>query len=277
MSRTTPTRDAVGGCLLSTAEQALWPQLLGPDVHCLLLSGSYARGWEHLHSDVDVIVIGTPPPHADDEEPGGEAGSVVHRVRYLDGKRWDIEYYTIQFVEHLCEAIQGAAALARQGADPSVRLSPFELGSALRLHGAVGLSGRRRAEAYQKRLQAVGIGHVVTRIAVDNCDAALDDTLGLLEAGDTHTAVLAASAAVGHAVDALLASYDELWPGSKWRYRKYLSLLERRPEANLALDAEACWRLLTLADLHARQAEDWVRHAVTICQNVLFEVMETAL
>jgi hypothetical protein len=262
------------GLLLSRAEEALYTQLAGTASHCLLLSGSYARGWEHSHSDVDVIVIGTPPKGT---EPPGETGEqgVVRRLHYLDGRRWEIEYYSPGFVERLIELVRDAAKAAGEGDDCASWLGSYELGRVLRLLGAVALSGEDQAEAYRNRLREAGVAYVVTRIAVDNCDAALDDALGLLASGDNQAAVLAASAAVGHAIDACLTSHDELSPGVKWRYRKYVSLRERHPDAALALDAEEAWRLLTLADLDPDRADDWVRNAVARCQKVLFDVMET--
>ncbi|MEU6404725.1 nucleotidyltransferase domain-containing protein [Streptomyces sp. NPDC046985] len=272
---TASTVEPDRGLRLSSAEQTLCTELLTAEPHCLLLSGSYARGWEHSHSDVDVIVIGTPPQSADPQAET-EDEDVVRRVHYVDGRRWEIEYYSLGFTERLIELVRGAAKAADEGHDSASWLGSYELGRALRLLGAVALSGEEHADALRHRLRAAGVAHVVARVAVDTCDAALDDALGLLASGDTHAAVLAASAAVGHAIDACLASHDELWPGAKWRYRKYLSLVERRPDTALALDAEEAWRLLTLADLDPDQADDWVRRAVARCQNLLFDAMETA-
>lgn len=258
---------------LTTGERALCGRLLGPDGTCLLLSGSYARGWQHSHSDVDLIVIGVPPLRAD-EPPGTEADAVTLRVCYLDGKRWEVEYYSSRFVEQLIEAIGIAAEAADCGTDPMRVIGSYELGRALRLHGGVALSGESQAQTVQEQIHAAGLARLVTRIAVDSCDAALDDALGLLAGGDVRAAVLAASSAVGHAVDAFLASHGELWPGVKWRYRKYMAMLEAQPEAGLTLDADACWRLLTLADFDPEKSERWVYHAVAHCQNVLFYLTE---
>ena len=272
----TPTcAKADRGLLLSSTEQALCTRLLSTSPHCLLLSGSYARGWEHSHSDVDMIVIGTPPQST---EPQGtvEDEGVVRRLHYLDGRRWEIEYYSLEFVERLIELVRAATKAADEGHDSASWLGSYELGRALRLLGAVALSGEDHADALRHRLREAGVAHVITRIAMDNCDAALDDALGLLASGDTHAAVLAASAAVGHAIDACLASHDELWPGAKWRYRQYMSLIERHPDAAVGLDAREVWRLLTHADLDPDQADDWVRYAVSRCQNLLFDAMETA-
>lgn len=71
---------------LTDGEKALCERLLGPAGTCLLLSGSYARGWQHSHSDVDVIVIDFSHPPSTDEQPDGKADGVTLHVSYIDGK-----------------------------------------------------------------------------------------------------------------------------------------------------------------------------------------------
>ncbi|HUN36806.1 MAG TPA: nucleotidyltransferase domain-containing protein [Trebonia sp.] len=254
------------------AELAFCDELTGSGACCTLLSGSYARGWEHQHSDVDVIVIGQAPEAMrtpDDRE-------VLRHLRYIDGKRWEIEYYQPGFIARLANAVSEERAAMAKGGDPLSVLGAYRLSRALRLHDGVPLSGPELAESCKRQLSAAGLAEVVTGLAVHECDAAVDDALGLLAAGDLQSAVLAAAVALGYAIDACLAWHGQLTPGAKWRYRKYLLLTEREKPGELPMTAEKCWRLLTLADLETSNADAWVHDIVGKCQQVIFEVTEKA-
>ncbi|MFD3686491.1 hypothetical protein ACFWTE_16920 [Nocardiopsis sp. NPDC058631] len=253
--------------LLSRADLALCREIAGTDARYALLSGSYARGWEHTHSDVDVVVGGPGPGNPDGT--GAE-----RRLRYVDGRRWEVEYYPPAFVDRLAASVERAVAAVERGAEPLSVIGSYELSRALRLHNGIALFGADRAEHHRARMRDAGLERVALQLAVDHCDEGLDDALGLLAAGDLHSSVQAAAAALGHAVDAFLADHGELIPGAKWRYRKYLALAGSLPAEELPLDPRSCWRWLTLADLDMSAPGPWVERAVAQCQSILFDIAE---
>lgn len=257
---------------LSPVDYKFCASIVGADAECVMLSGSYARGWEHLHSDVDVIVIGD----------GTHDGQIVRRVHYLDGRQWEVEFFPPAFVDALIGKVAQDMRMLGKVADHST-LDSYELGKALKLGAGVPLSGADSATSYQLRLRAAGLGQVVAQLAAARSDAAIDDALGLLATGDTRSAVLAAVTALEGAIDACLAHHGELTPGAKWRYRKYQALAARMPGDALVMDAQSCWNWLTAAEIGSVGMERWVRNAVNVCQGLIFgattaaaQVLDTA-
>ncbi|MFI0450661.1 nucleotidyltransferase domain-containing protein [Actinomadura sp. 6N118] len=251
------------------AELEFLSRLADNESRAVLLAGSYARGWEHSHSDIDVsIVLGAPSVDT------ATITEVRHRLVYHNGKRWDIEYWPNGFVELLASAVARANASVEAGIDPTSILGGYEVGRALRLYDSVALTGAEYAADCKALLHRAGLGRLVVGTAVEAAEAALDAALGLGSYGDIRTATLAVAGALEHSVDAYAAAHGVVTPGSKWRFRRYESVARMVCAGELPMEVETCWRWLSLADLDGATADQWINDATEACQILLSAVSE---
>jgi hypothetical protein len=237
------------------------------DAACVFASGSLVAGWGHATSDVDLYVVTAAPapvtPTATFKLGLSSRPLPVVAAFGPDGMRYDIEYWTTGQVDELLSAVQDAgdrdhAAVVQPGR--------ADIDWFFRLSIGVAIAGEEWLREAQRKLADSALAVILAGQEFEKADGFVDDALGLSEVGDQESAVLAARAALGHAVDGYLFALGSFCPGVKWRYRKVIAL----PAS--ALPAEKYWRLETMRDLDPDNVRPWVEQVAETCQELMMEV-----
>jgi hypothetical protein len=237
------------------------------DTVCVFVSGSLVAGWGHMTSDVDLYVVTTTPAAIIPTTTTNLSLSVQPLPVVIEyaprGVRYDIEYWTVAQVDELLAAVNDPGdkdyrVMARPGYD--------DIDCFYRLSIGVALTGDAWLRAAKERLGKSALPAILARVEFDEADNFVDDAVGLLQAGDQQSALLAARMALGHAVDGYLFGRGSLSPAAKWRYRKLAEL----PGA--ALTPEIFWSLETMRDLDPNNVRPWVERVLGTCQSLMMEV-----
>lgn len=237
---------------------------LPSDTIAVFLTGSIVRGWGNATSDLDVHVVvkGQPASTA------GEASYVALEPNYLqsertfvDGRRWDIEYWSLDQVDQLLHKVSWAAY---EGLDPLwSTLTVPELSLLERLPYALAADDGSWLAATQQRLSDSAHAVILSGISLRESDGFVEDAAGCLAAGDIHSAVLAAQLAFGHAVDALQAVHGQF--GSKWpKWRARRMRLVNSP----VLSFDQYWSTATMASFDEENPRAWVEETLATCQRI---------
>lgn len=237
------------------------------DTMCVFASGSLVAGWGHAASDVDLYVVTTAPAPvapATVLDLGLSSRPLPVVVAFgPDGVPYDVEYWTTAQVDELLSAVRDTGD---QGHALESRLSYADTDWFFRLSIAVAITGHDWLEAAKRRLAESALPTILAGREFYEADGFIEDALGLADVGDQESAVLAARAALGHAVDGYLFARGSFCPGVKWRYRKLAAL----PDSAMPLDAY--WRLETMRDLDPGTVRPWVENVVQACQALMLEV-----
>jgi hypothetical protein len=251
------------GCIPTLTTAGLMPE--GPIA--VYVGGSAARGWDNASSDVDIYIV-TEEKRAvavSQQLVMLEGGSVPVEVLHVDGRRWDVEYWQPHQILQLMDKVSWQRFDTDRPAPESFLYTELEFMQ--RLPRAVALMGEEwltqiRAEFAASALRAM----MITR-SLDYLDILTEDALGQLEAGDTHSAVLAAKLAIGAATDAVLAGQGEFGGSPKWRARR----MEAASPALLSF-AEF-WDFETMRHYDAAQPQRWVERVLRKCQFISQELI----
>jgi hypothetical protein len=237
------------------------------DAVCVFVSGSLVAGWGHASSDVDLYVVTSTPapmtPTASFELGLTEQPIPVVAAFGPDGMRYDVEYWTTTQVDELLTAVDRRDDRNHALAMPVTR---DDIDCFFRLDIGVAITGEEWLRAAKERLGRSALPVILAGQEFHEADGFVEDALGLVEVGDQESAVLAARAALDHAVDGYLFAHRSFSPGVKWRYRKLAGL----PAG--ALSAEAYWRLATMRELDPADVRPWVERVAELCQSLMMEV-----
>lgn len=229
---------------------------------CVYLSGSFASGMAHAASDFDIFVVTKQPFTPDDPTGIGHSSVKPHEypivIRELAEGRCDIEYW-------LEDQVKGMIEMFAPG-NSTLGFTIEDVDFLYRLSIARPLSSPGWLACRQDALAASEFASMVAQRSFGTADSLFEDALGMLEAGDTYSAVLAAHEGFGRAVDGLLAIHRQYSPRRKWRAQK---LKLAQPEL---LSLEEFWRLETMRDLHPDQPTDWVREVIERSRELMMEV-----
>ncbi|MFF5970036.1 hypothetical protein ACFY7C_00770 [Streptomyces sp. NPDC012769] len=235
--------------------------------HCVYLSGSLVRGWGNALSDVDVYVI----TDEDWSSPTAELGHVALEpdtlpveIRYVDGRRWDIEYWRETQIDQVLAKVDWSVLDGSKAAGN--RLSSDELYFLERLSYAAAVSGDDWLRERKEQLDKSAMRSVLVARSLNNADTYTQDVIGQLEAGDVESAVLSTKIAFGHAVDALVAAAGEYGLNPKWRARRF------RAAAPGLLTFEEYWSVENMHRYDPSDPRAWVEEALEICQRISLEV-----
>jgi Nucleotidyltransferase domain len=250
------------GCVDRLARAGLWPA----DARSVFCVGSLARGWSNPNSDCDLCVVGDEPfDHADlvAEPVSLRPDFVGTAVLHVDGRRWEIKYWTVSQVEQMLAKVSEESFSAGRS---STLTAPEEL-LLERLLTAYPIDGESWLVDQRKRVEESCFReHVVTR-SLNKADGAVEDALGCLRAGDLYSAVLAAQLAFAWMVDAVLENAGCFGSRTrKWRARRMLDA------APTALPFAEYWAMETMADLDRENPEPWVRAVVAWCKKTAMEI-----
>jgi hypothetical protein len=233
---------------------------------CIFVSGSLVLGWGHATSDVDLFVITVEPragevtevQHDVDVEPAG----VPVLIRFVDNRRWDIEFWLDTQVRQLiarCTDVPADRAHA-------VHLTNHEVQLLYRLRSGVALSGPDWLAETQALLARSKLNMLQVERSLYLADACLDDAAGALKSGDLPTAVLAIREGFDHVVDALTIGAGRVTPGRKWRARNFR---QARPAA---LGWDEYWSRQTMRDYDPGNPGAWVREMLDRCRELILQI-----
>lgn len=237
---------------------------LPADTVGVFASGSMVRGWGNSTSDLDVHVVTEELRKSSIGETGHvalEPGTLQYELAFVDGRRWDIEYWTAQQVDQLLAKVSWAAYDSPDS--PWSTLGRSELGMLERLPYAAAADDGSWLAATQQRLRDSAHKVVLVGISLRESDGLIEDAAGALEAGDVHSAVIAARLAFNHAVDAFQASagqFGSLWP--KWRARRMILI------DSPVLPFEKYWATETMASFDQQHPRAWVEQTIGLCQAI---------
>lgn len=234
------------------------------DTVAVFLTGSIVRGWGNPTSDLDVHVVVRDQPIST----AGEASSVALEPNYLqsertfvDGLRWDIEYWSLKQVDQLLHKVSWEAY---EGPTPLwSTLTVPELSMLERMPYALAADDGSWLAMTQQRLRDSAHAVILCGISLRKSDGFVEDAAGCLAAGDIQSATLAAQLAFGHVVDALQATHGQFgssWP--KWRARRMM--LVNSP----ALSFEQYWSTTTMASFNEKDPQSWVKATLDTCQRI---------
>jgi hypothetical protein len=237
------------------------------DAVCVFASGSLMAGWGHAASDVDLYVV-TAVAASVTPTVTLELGLSPQAVPIVaafgpDEVRYDVEYWTTAQADQLL-------SVAEKQPDPdhalNVPLSRGDIDWFFRLSIGVAITGQDWLRAAKRRLAGSALPVILAGREFYQVDAYIEDALGMVEAGDQESAVLAARMALGHVVDGYLFAQGSFSPAAKWRYRKLLAL----PAS--VLPPQEYWRLETMRDLDPGDVRPWVERVAEVAQALMLEV-----
>jgi len=239
-------------------------ELLPVNVLAVMLVGSRARGWDNDKSDFDIYVvtdrIWTSDSSASRSIPLNPP-VIGSETFYTSDERWEVTYWQDAQVGQILSKVSWAE-FGREQAAGQV-LSVGEEIFLDRLPHCRVLVGPAWVEARRTELATSAFRSFVVARSLSAADDSTEDALGLLEAGQLESSVLAARKALGHIVDALLEQCGEYGSHSpKWRPQRFGA-------ANPAgFTFAEYWRLETMQDLDPDDPGRWVREVLTLCQDL---------
>ena len=225
--------------------------LLPGDSLCVLAAGSLIRGWGNASSDLDLYVITDKlwtGDHIDNPSVHVRAGAVPSASFFARGLRLDVEYWQEELIVGLIQRVSWAQY--DSGAMTDVSLSRTEIDVLERLTYGVPLLGSDWLSAQRAAVKNSALTVYLVRHRLNMADIFVEDARGQLASGDVECAVLSARAALGHSVDALLASAGEIGHATKWRPRRFRAVQQD------ILSFDEYWRLETMATYDPRRPAD---------------------
>lgn len=243
-------------------------ELLPDSAESIFLSGSIVRGWGNKTSDLDVAIVSNDHWKSSIDEYEHvplEPNTLPAEQTFVDGRRWDLEYWTAGQVAQILAKVSAEEFADEQGNWRS--LSFHEIALLERLPYAVAADDGAWLHRTQTWLDSSAHRSVLAARSLRNADGCTEDAAGQLAAGDLDSAVLSAQLALQHAVDGLTASLGQvgsLWP--KWRARRM------RLVRTDVLSYEEFWALTTLRDYTPQEAPAWVERVLGVCRRISMAV-----
>jgi hypothetical protein len=252
-----------GDCLAALAEQRLLP----PDRQATYLSGVDGPADP---VEATVVVAGS---HRDQLAglvgPGaGRAGRWPgpRRSCYRADRRWDVDFWVDDEVDRLLRAVSWQAL--ESGRSVGMTLHRYELEFVQRLGTARVVEGPDWVHRRQQDFAGSAIRTMLTTQLLMALDRERERAGRLLAAGDPEGAVLAARAAVGTAVDAVLATRGTVVAEPARRVARLRQLGPPAAGPGFAPDPPAApdyWELETMRDLDPAAPAGWVSAALSFC------------
>jgi hypothetical protein len=175
-------------------------------------SGSLVEGYGNPRSDVDVYVIGAPAPTGRDVVVKDDHAIDIHFWR---GRRIDFEYWDLERVQ----AIAATLAAVRIGEEfLADRISEVNLLFIHRLKMARPIGSEGELERLRAQFDFRIFVQLLVQQATHRIDGAVEDVLGMWDAGDLTSAVLRARDLCGYAIDISCHHLGCTMTLPKWRW-----------------------------------------------------------
>jgi hypothetical protein len=242
--------------------------LLTGDPLAVVCVGSVARGWANPGSDVDLNVVTADPaelPQLQGLQVRLEPDVVPTLSTLALERPCELKYWTTGQIDQLLGQVSWDRFDA--GGGTAKFLGDTEELCLERFATCVPLAGEEWVASTRRRLEESAFAAFATVRSLAGLDAAVEDALGQLAAGDAESAVLSARRALGHGVDALLESHGVFGSAQpKWRARRF------RDAAPSELSFAEYWDLETMRDLDPARPGGWVERVVALCRRLSMEV-----
>lgn len=233
------------------------------------LSGSLVESLGHSASDVDVFAMAVPgfrPPACAREDSG-----VQICVSFVNDRRVDVELWHDYNVELIAGKLRHILQVD-QGANLLDFLSEHEVEFVHRLHVGRPLVAAERVQALRDELPKNALSHYLLENRRMYLDDAIDDTVGLLDAGDARGAAFRARCAAEFAVDMVLFSFGVTNDKAKHRLN-LLDKLRQEHSALLPLSAEF-WEFLSSMPRLAGEQRRYAQSALQFVELQMIGVYE---
>jgi hypothetical protein len=238
--------------------------LVPTDAHFLFASGSLIRGWGNASSDLDLYIVV-------DSQPSSARGRTyqvsvdpprIHTDHLVEaGRVWDIEYWTIDQIGQLLRLFTWDAYRSANGRP--VDIGDNDIDFVARLAHGLALDGTEAFEALHGQLERSAARFVLAARALDEHDKYALDVQGQVDAGDLHSAVLAARVALSCVTEAVLAYHGDFTVSPKWRARQ---MREVDPQE---LPFDEWWGAETMASFTRLREVGWVTETLHLCQRAV--------
>lgn len=252
--------DGFADCLAELEQRSLLPG----SALAVFGVGSVARGWANPQSDFDVNIVSVQPwPTAAGKglRVPLDPPSVPTEIFPAGGRRCETKYWLDSQVDQLLAKVSWEQFNAGQVAG-ELLIDTEEL-FLERLVTCVPLTGADWVRRRRDELDASAFRAFVVTRSLAEADGCVEDAMGQLTAGDTHSAVISARKAFGHAVDALLESVGEYGSQTpKWRARRF------RAAAPAALGFDDYWAVETMRTFDPDHPAKWVEMVARMCKEI---------
>lgn len=206
----------------STAEwvKSFFPESLTRNV---VYSGSIVQGWNHAESDIDVYVIADSftvganwPVRFTESYFELSEPDVPVAVNWVNGTKVDCELWTHDQIDELSRILRPKDP--KNNWELTIDESYFD--TFYRLSIARSLEpGSPCAKIFDDQAQQT-VANNMARRRLDEADAYMEDTVGLLESKDFPQSAYLAHISYRKVIDALVSSRGEYQPNGKWRPRR---------------------------------------------------------
>lgn len=241
--------------------------LLPASALAVIVGGSVARGWQHARSDTDFYVVVAEGWTGDSNGVNAvalEPASVPTYSLSVAGRRWELRYWLDGQVDQLLTKVSWAKF--EHGGELGDDVSQAEATFLGRITGALAVVGEDWLDRRRAELAASAYRSIFTARALSDMDSFVEDTLGLLEAGDQRSAVMAAQLALAYAANAVAISHGEYGAEAKWRARRIEAV------ASPILPFDRYWELATMRTYDPDRPETWVLSVLQLCRTVAVQV-----
>ncbi|MET8327069.1 nucleotidyltransferase domain-containing protein [Streptomyces sp. NPDC005181] len=244
-------------------------QLVPDTCQAAFVVGSSARGWGNKKSDIDIYLVSKEPwsgPEMIDVSVPLRPATIGWHTFFADNRSFDLAYWLDDQVDQMMgkvswDAFDRVRAASGDALAVKEEILLERVTTCLPLIGEDWLT-RRRAEVDASAFRSI----LVTR-SLGKADGAVDDSLGQLESGDPHSAVLSARIALHHTVDALLeeqGNYGSEPP--KWQARRF------RETSPTTLSFAKYWKLVTMREYNPDDPSRWINEVLTLCQDLALKI-----
>jgi hypothetical protein len=193
-----------------------------PQVAVAFVSGSLIEGFGNDTSDLDVFVLTEGPPAA--SRPAvlarfDQSGATID-LDYAGDVRTDTEIWPLTEVKQVAAQLDTVDPTDWRAA---VALDRVRLDLAHRIRVGVAVAGEPGFLALQGLFDWDRLARILAQRFLQDYNEFAEDASGAVHAGDHITAMLNSRAALGAAVDAVLAGRGATNGKSKWRHRKLMA------------------------------------------------------
>jgi predicted nucleotidyltransferase len=255
------TTGAFTNVLGELAQRGLLPSTRS----AVFVGGSLARGWAHARSDMDIVVI-APEPWSSATSTQQSVWLTVPTIQVevitVAGRRWEIKYWLTSQVEEAMAKVDWEA-FEKNG--PPSDLGIYETFTLERMCHGIAIDGAAWFAEHRAAVRDSALNSIIALQHLAKADSALEDMVGLREAGEERDAVVPARNAFGFAVDALNASRGEAGLEPKWRPKR-VALLNHP-----CLPLERYWELELCVGLDPRNPGPWLDEVALTCGRLFLD------
>lgn len=232
----------------------------------IVYSGSIVQGWSHKESDVDLYLIleqeqdtSTWPVRFEEDYHELSKSTVPVAVSWVDDVKIDCEIWTRKQIQEMRELLSSDQSKVnwQLTIDEAYFDTFYRLSIARVLEEGSPRFGIFSGSVVQE------VASAMARRRMDEVDAYVEDSVGLLASGEDLQAAFIAHIAFGKAIDAKVSMQGEFQPNTKWRPRRVMKTMPNY--------FKEYWRIETFTGLEPDHAQ-WTRDVIKKTKSIQMEV-----